>query len=352
MIVFLVRRRLEEQPLQTYLDDWRSPAAPAMQTLEYSEALDAQVLPWATYVFGDVEALAGRHLDAAIRLADRLGDADVQVVNHPRRALGRRALLDQLFEEGVNPFRVHPLRDRAHVRYPVFLRHERRHWQLSGLLGSSREVERAIVGAVLRGRDPEELLLVEFFDTSDDDGMFRKYGAYMVGDTIVPQHVMFSRHWLVKDDLPYEPWMTAEALQYVLDNPHAAQLAPVCSRAGISYGRVDYACLDDRLVVWEINTNPTVMSRHVPESEDATPQRRHTFRDRFDEALARLDADDRDRVITLTSVESAPKIPHMHSPWRQRLKPIVDPVVAAIERAPDPVIGPLHRQVLKWVDAA
>lgn len=350
MIVFLVRRRNEEQPLQAYLDDWQSPSVPTLQPLEYSEALNARVLPRATYVFCDVESLGGRYLDVAILLADRLQDVGMRVVNHPRHALGRRALLDELHTEGINPFRVHSLRDRSRVRYPVFLRYDRHHWQLSGLLADERQVERAIVGAVLRGRDPEDLLLVEFVDTSDEQGWFRKYGAYVIDGIVVPQHVMFSRRWVVKDDLPHTRWMTTEALDYVRTNPHAAQLASICSLAGISYGRVDYACVGDRVIVWEINTNPTVMARQVPASEDRVPERRRRFREGFEAALARLDSVDDEQPIAFAPVEGVSRMPQMHSVWRQRLKPVIAPAIAGIERAPQALVGPLRRQVLRWVD--
>jgi hypothetical protein len=49
------------------------------------------------------------------------------------------------------------------------------------------------------GRLPaEDLLVVEFCDTSGPDGIYRKYSAFRVGSVILPRHLMFSRHWKIK----------------------------------------------------------------------------------------------------------------------------------------------------------
>jgi hypothetical protein len=51
-----------------------------------------------------------------------------------------------------------------------------------------------------------------------------------------------------------------EELAYVRTNPHQADLREIFAAARIDYGRIDYAIKDGRIQVWEINTNPQIMS--------------------------------------------------------------------------------------------
>ncbi|MEQ8835806.1 MAG: hypothetical protein RID07_03280, partial [Lacipirellulaceae bacterium] len=52
---------------------------------------------------------------------------------------------------------------------------------------------------------------------------------------------------------------SAEELEYVNGNAHSRANASVFQTCGLEYGRIDYATKDDKLVVFEINTNPTVI---------------------------------------------------------------------------------------------
>jgi hypothetical protein len=52
--------------------------------------------------------------------------------------------------------------------------------------GCRKELDKALLALRIRGYDREDLLVVEFCDTSDADGIFRKYAAFRVGNAIIP----------------------------------------------------------------------------------------------------------------------------------------------------------------------
>ena len=106
----------------------------------------------------------------------------------------------------------------------------------------------------------ERLLIEEFCDTRDASGLYRKYSAFAIGERIVPRHVFFSRDWLLKAPQLVAQELVAEELAYVRDNPHEAALREIFALARITYGRIDYALKDGRVQVWEINTNPQLLS--------------------------------------------------------------------------------------------
>jgi hypothetical protein len=75
----------------------------------------------------------------------------------------------------------------------------------------------------------------------------------VVGERTVPRHLFFSRNWQVKQADLVSPGQIAEELAYIEENPYAELLREVCRIARIGYGRIDYALLDGRPQIWEIN---------------------------------------------------------------------------------------------------
>src|SRR5205085_4272619 len=112
----------------------------------------------------------------------------IQALNHPTDTLRRYELLCALHDAGWNDFAATRVAERSvGYRFPVFIRHIARHdGPLTRLLYTDSEVETAI--AMLTELEQEsDLLIVEFCDTSNADGVFRKYGSYVIGDRIVPR---------------------------------------------------------------------------------------------------------------------------------------------------------------------
>ena len=228
-----------------------------------------------TYIFADLERLSPFDTARAAIVWNALADlgADARLLNHPTRSMRRYELLRTLYEDGINRFNVYRLTDaRWPERYPVFIRDENDHRGARFPLMSTRaELEAALSRIDRHGRSREGVIAVEFCDTSDASGRFRKYGAFVVGGEVVPKNVLFNTDWVVKigwGDLA-EASVAAEEDAYIATNPHAAELAAIARRARIAYGRIDYGLLEGRVQVWEINTNPMI----THEAADAGPTR-------------------------------------------------------------------------------
>jgi hypothetical protein len=104
------------------------------------------------------------------------------------------------------------------------------------------------------------ILITEFCNTVDTRGIYRKYSAFIIGGTIIPRHVCFSKKWMLKTPDLMENEMMEEERDYIFRNPHEKELKEIFTLARIDYGRVDYGLLDGRLQIWEINTNPQIIS--------------------------------------------------------------------------------------------
>jgi hypothetical protein len=238
--------------------------------LPYDRATTETSVEPGTYIFADLDQLSDEGLRDAMRLWDRLSGLKphVRLLNDPSRVLGRYELLRELRARGINRFNAYRLSDwletasAPHVRFPVFLRGERAHTgKLSDLLYSWKEVRKAVADVVAGGEYSEaDLLIVEWCDTSDAAGIFRKYSAFVIGETIVARHLVCSRDWVVKDFDLIDEELLSEGRDYVAENPDATFLQEIARLAGIEYGRFDYAFADGRPQIWEINMNPFVIA--------------------------------------------------------------------------------------------
>jgi hypothetical protein len=133
-----------------------------------------------------------------------------------------------------------------------------------------------------------DLIAIEFCDTADAGGVFRKYAAFVVGERIVPRHIFFGRNWMVKQPELAEPEMIAEELAFVNGNSHADVLLECARAACMSYGRIDYGLREGRPQIWEINSNADIVSRPGAEIPARRPVHAR-FVAMFAEALCALD---------------------------------------------------------------
>lgn len=179
----------------------------------------------------------------------------------------RFELLRHLREHGINDFDVRRLTDPRALRFPVFIRGEGDHdGSKTPLLRSPAELDAAIKRLTAEGRNRDDKLVVEFRDVADAQGIYHRYGAHIVGSRIFASNLFFGSDWVVKR--PNEKVTTAAHAaaerEYVDTNPHEATLRPIFHSARIEYGRIDYAIVDDRIRVFEINTNPVApAARHL-----------------------------------------------------------------------------------------
>jgi len=158
---------------------------------------------------------------------------------------------------------------------------------MSPLLRSRGELEAVLDGLHRKGEVRDGLMIVEFCDTADANGIYRKYGAFIVGDRVFARHLMFSRDWVLKRRDLSEPEMLREQRQYVEENPHEAALREIFRLAGIDYGRMDYGLLNGKIQVWEINTNPWIRRLPFRQSVELQPIYEHLARN-LTEALTLL----------------------------------------------------------------
>lgn len=294
-MICYVSFRLHQNTLRRFLETSGRRVARRVRLVPYERLLASRRLPVATYIFADIERLSPAQTARAAAVWSALAaDGRSRLINHPVRTMRRYELLRTLFESGRNPFDVYRLTEaRLPVRYPVFIRGENDHeGPASGLLEDAEALARAVDRLVAEGRPRDDTMITEFVDVRNAEGYVHKYGAFRVGDRIVPRHLLFSRDWAIKGwgiETGREDLLRAE-LTYVEDNPHAALLKSVFDTARIDYGRIDYAMIGDRLMVFEINTNPAT----IVEVDGGAPIRAQTiarFADGFDDALGALDTD-------------------------------------------------------------
>jgi hypothetical protein len=276
--------------MDTYLETWGAELRAMVQVRGYHELAGVRWLPGGTYIFSDLERLTPTLTLLAAEVWKQLEATgpNVRLLNHPERVLRRTELLKSLHASGRNQFNVHAVTNgRAQVRFPAFLRCANDHdGSRTDLLRDQAAVDANIHVALCYGHDPRELIVIEYCNTADDDGVHHKYAAFRVGDKIIPRHLVFSRKWMLKYPDLLDREKVARELEYLKTNPHEAELREIFDVAHIEYGRCDYAVVNGRIQVWEINTNPVVMMRpeeyqpvHVPAQEYFSPQIKAVFKE-------------------------------------------------------------------------
>jgi hypothetical protein len=232
------------------------------QSLFYDDLVGAQNARPGTYIFSDLETLSPGQLQLAVEFDEQLSRAPdkFRVLNHPDRVLRRYDALKKLHADGVNSFRVERACDSLEgVRFPVFLRRGDDHrGNLTPLLEDQAALDRGLKYVRLQGNKLADILVVEFCDTSDPSGVFRKYSAFVVDKKVLPRHLLFGHNWNLKKPSLKSDELNREQMAYLETNPHGDFVADAFRRTDIDYGRIDYGVLGNAPQVWEINTHPTV----------------------------------------------------------------------------------------------
>lgn len=359
MIHFLVPRT-QDFAMRDFLEGRGAAMAGRLSILHYEEIDRVRSLPRGTYIFSALDQLHPSGRDRVAGLSDQLRASGMRVLNHPRDTLLRFDLLATLHREGLNrhrAFRAGGLP--ADLRYPVFIREEQGHTgALSGLLRTRREVDQALGLARAQGHRLQDLLVVEFCDTSDQEGYFRKYAAFVVGSHIIARGLAWGRRWMLKSrGSEYTEAMLAEELAFLQANPHEAELRRIARVAGVEYGRIDYGLREGRVETWEINLNPTIgrgrgTSRLLPpELSELREPARHLWSAGILRALEEMDTGGPDEggVLLLRPVEGSrePMVREVNPAARRRLlrtllrplKPVLLPVIRALS----PILARLGR---------
>lgn len=242
------------------------------------------------YVFASLDGgLGSRNPPSELRrmaagfhaqLVQAVGPA--KVLNHPLHSLGRYALLKALHQSGRNRFDAYRLGERPGPhRFPVYVRKEiSSGTQVPPFLGS---------GEYAALQDDGKSIAIEFCDTADAEGVYRKYGALVLGGEIVPRHLFCSRSWFVKHPDLGGPQRLAEELAYLESNDHAGAMLEVARLAGIGYGRIDFSVKDGQPQVWEINHTPELAFADTNYAADPRAAVHRRFTELFSAALDRLE---------------------------------------------------------------
>jgi hypothetical protein len=306
--------------IRGYLADQARSLAGRMRVVLYGELAQVRRLPFGTWVFTELDQLDEPHRDLAMLVRDRLGAAgtSVRLMNDPRQVRMRIDLLRATHRAGANnhqAWRATGVHLEAHarlnagdedaicaesLRYPVFVRYADNHaGNLTPLLDSPRRLGDAVAWLVAGGASRHKLAVVEFCDTQDAQGVYRKYAAYNVGGTIVPRSLECSREWMVKwRGRIFDRDRADEELRYCDANPHEAWIGEMFRLARIDYGRIDYAVQAGVPRLWEINTNPTIARSQHNDLSDAAQvvayrsmvaSARAVFHERFQKAWMAVD---------------------------------------------------------------
>lgn len=283
-----------------YLDHWGGEVVrPKVKILEYPELLVQTRYEPGVYVFSMIDGLEPHMARFIHELASKLRVVEgMRILNDPAQAVLRFDLHAMLWKLGRNGFRSFRAGAETHtMRFPVFIRSEAFHdGALSPLLLSGHELETWIGRLISLGRPLDDLLVVEFCDTSDASGWYRKFAAFHVAGRIIARSLYHGRHWMLKaaaDEL--SPSMAEAELEYVRGNPHERELRDIFRLARVDYGRIDYSMQDGRVQTWEINLHPTIgkglrKSRRLitDEVRAIREKTKETFYSRFNEAWVAL----------------------------------------------------------------
>jgi hypothetical protein len=286
--------------IEDYLALWGTGLVGRMEVLPYEDLPNRTSLPAGAYILSALDQLEPQGLRLVGEVYEQLTGAvqGVRVLNHPVKTLRRYDLLEELYRAGLNRHRAaRAVGDFSTLRFPVFLREEHRHTSAAtGLLKNSAELEAELGRALVRGLRVEDLLVVEFYETVDSEGYYRKYAAFIVGTEIIPRSLNHGRSWALKHSgTDFTREMLDEERSYVLGNPHEDQLRRIFAAGGVEYGRIDYSVRDGVIETWEINLNPTIgrgrtSTGKIPAAmQPFREEARTRFKTRFQEALTALD---------------------------------------------------------------
>jgi hypothetical protein len=246
------------------------------RVVHYEDLVHQVEFPGGTYVLAALDQLSPANADLLFEIYQQLKDVPgVRFLNKPKKTLQRFQLLTELNQRRLNEFRVARVTaDLTNLRFPVFIRSERLHeGALSPLLNSEREIHQALGRLLVQGHKPKELLVIEFCDTADESGYYRKYAAFVVGKRVIPRSLNYGREWMLKhSQTEFTLPMVNEELEYALQNPHQEQLMKIFELAHVEYGRIDYSIKNGRVQTWEINLDPTIGRGLRPRSANMAPE--------------------------------------------------------------------------------
>lgn len=266
---------------------------PQVASVSYADIGREATLPSGTYIFSDLERLSDAELLWASDLYRCIRESPgSRALNDPARVRVRYGLLRALHAAGLNRFDAYRADGVPRpARFPVFVRRQSDHdAALSGLLPDQEALDACLEALVAKGESLRGLVVIEFCAEPVRPGVFRRYGAFRIGDAVHLDHVVTEDNWNVKGGtagLATEAMYRQDQID-IRANRFADAMEKAFDVAGIDYGRADFGLVDGRPQIYEINTNPSMSlpPKHPSKVRSATLQ---FARERFAELLWRID---------------------------------------------------------------
>lgn len=346
--------------LAHYLEgEWGNPLRDRMRQIAYPDLFRARALPRGAWIFTSLESLSEAELRMVNHVQCAARQAGLPVLNPAPEAMRRYELLRALHASGLNEFQAYRAEALpASPRFPVFVRVADEHdGSLTPLLHNPAQLRRAMAYLKLRGFSPRQLLVVEFCETASQDGLYRKYSIFRIGDSYVPRYLHIGPHWMTKQATREpQPELAREELAFLQENPHQEWARQVFELARIDYGRLDYGVRLGRPQAWEINFTPflagdpdrirTPENQRMDQLTRPAKERAHAA---LREAFARLDpgpSSGTDVPFDLPpALEEQARIERRELTLLAKRRRRIDRLAAAPILS---AIGPLSRRALRW----
>jgi hypothetical protein len=262
-MIFYLSTERNKHPIKSYLEDWGANFISHIKLITYEQIIRLNKLPVGTYIFSDIELLTPEQGEKIAKIWEQLSSTKNNcLINHPTRSMKRYELLRNLYNCGWNQFNIYYINECTKPKsFPVFIRIVNDHnGAQTPLINTPQELNKIINDLSLAGKSKEDRIITEFCNTSDEQNIFRKYSALIIGERIIPMGVFLGHNWMLKSSEEVdsvEKIRCFEEAKYIESNPHKSELRKIFQLARINYGRIDYAVLDSKIQTWEINTNPS-----------------------------------------------------------------------------------------------
>lgn len=278
-MIFYVTRAGHSYTMWRFLRGYGRRKLGFVRPIYYEKLFTSHRIPVGHYIFTDFDRLSQYEIQYAAEIARALQahDPRIRILNDPASVHERYAMLRELRRAGINDFDVTRLEggDRP-TQFPVFIRCEDDNKAPdTGLLHSAEEVEKAIEDLRLKGVPLKRRIAVGYSAEPAADGDYRKYGMIVIGQHVIPQHVLRSPDWYVKRHRSkHDAAFHAERLRFHKEVPHRETMLEVMRLARMDYGRIDFGVVNGRVQVYEINSNPKMGGWQIPANPDAAERRR------------------------------------------------------------------------------
>lgn len=285
--------------IHNLIDRVNADLRPHIKPLSFHDFYHNRVIENGVVIFTALDVLTNVQRRIAVEIANQLThpDLDLHLMNHPNKVLGRFDLLKILHKKNLNSFQAYRLSEISsdEINFPVFIREEHNHTgSISEIIDNPESFKKTVNKLENHGFKKESLLVVEYLNTSDETGLFRKYSVQRFGDKIIPRYLSLDYHWVVKEnsELPkgrelYTDERLQEEVQFMKENPHEEKLLKIFDIAGIEFGRIDYSLLNSKIQTWEINTLPTFGSYPGRKKKNEKRKKREESKQIFYELLSR-----------------------------------------------------------------